>query len=365
MPLRESRGGTTPDALPRSRGSLWVFTEVQSAWSSFAPVVSPAPSTREAFSPGFIGPIEFHDFDAIQEVGPKWDHMHTQIGRGLATVRATGARTSTMELAVVSRSPGVLIRGAPPQGMMVLAVNLQGPALHCQRLPWERDSLCLVQPGHEFEILSPVPHTIFELCVGRDQVDAAVHARWGTRLLATLSGPVLRFRNGPSRDRLVETWQGCLDSSRGSPEPLSDSGGAGSFEEKVLDAVLDNVEPTVLSPPIRSRRDVALRAERFLRHFLDEPIRIEDVCTAAHASRQSLHVSFQEVFRTTPKAYWKSLRLSAARRDLQRAKRGATVAEIAMKWCFFQLGHFSLDYRAMFGEKPSDTLGRALGRIEP
>jgi AraC family ethanolamine operon transcriptional activator len=61
-------------------------------------------------------------------------------------------------------------------------------------------------------------------------------------------------------------------------------------------------------------------------------------------------------------AYLKSLRLSAARRDLKTARRGTTVAEIATKWGFFRLGHFSGDYRAMFGEKPSETLVRARGR---
>jgi hypothetical protein len=33
-----------------------------------------------------------------------------------------------------------------------------------------------------------------------------------------------------------------------------------------------------------------------------------------------------------------------------------------MRWGFFRLGCFSADYRAMFGENPSETLGRARGR---
>jgi len=60
--------------------------------------------------------------------------------------------------------------------------------------------------------------------------------------------------------------------------------------------------------------------------------------------------------------HWKSLRLSAARKDLEKARRGMTVAAVAMKWGIFRLGHFSGDYRAMFGEKPSETLRRARGR---
>jgi AraC family ethanolamine operon transcriptional activator len=52
----------------------------------------------------------------------------------------------------------------------------------------------------------------------------------------------------------------------------------------------------------------------------------------------------------------RSLRLQAAREDLLAAGRDDTVASIACKWGFFHLGHFSHDYAARFGEKPSATL---------
>jgi AraC family ethanolamine operon transcriptional activator len=64
-------------------------------------------------------------------------------------------------------------------------------------------------------------------------------------------------------------------------------------------------------------------------------------------------------------AYLKSLRLSAARKELERARRGTTVAAVAMRWGFFRLGCFAGDYRAMFGENPSETLGRTRGRDSP
>ena len=67
----------------------------------------------------------------------------------------------------------------------------------------------------------------------------------------------------------------------------------------------------------------------------------------------------------SPKAYWKALRLAAARQDLQRATRKTTVSDVAAKWGFFRFGYFSLDYRNTFGENPSVTLRRATGRVDP
>jgi AraC family ethanolamine operon transcriptional activator len=146
---------------------------------------------------------------------------------------------------------------------------------------------------------------------------------------------------------------------------LTDPGVVTIMEQEVVGALLGSVEPALPTAPQRPRRDVALRAEAFLRRSLDEPVRIEDVCAAVHASRPALHRSFRAALGTSPMAYLKSLRLSAARKDLERARRGTTVAAVAMRWGFFRLGCFSVDYRAMFGEKPSETLHRARGRVPP
>jgi AraC-like DNA-binding protein len=268
-----------------------------------------------------------------------------------------------MELAVISRAPGVLLRGAPPRGLTVVAVNLRGPSLHAQRHPWARDLLGVVPRGGEFEIISTTPHALFGLCVDPDRLDEASLMHWGVRFPTRLSGPGLRFRDPASRRRLITTWAWWLKHARRQPGILTDPGLVELMEQEVIGAVMDGVEPVPVTTPLRPSRDVALRAEAFLRQSLDEPVQIDDVCSAVRASRPALHRSFRAALGTSPMAYLKSLRLSAARKDLERARRGTTVAAVAMRWGFFRLGCFSGDYRAMFGEKPSETLSRACGRV--
>jgi AraC family ethanolamine operon transcriptional activator len=314
------------------------------------------------FSPGSGGPIRVDDFDVIPRMSPGWDQSHVQLGCGASCARTTFARTPSMELVVISRTPGVLLRGAPPRGLTVVAVSLQGTTLHLQRHPWERDLLGVVPRGGEFEIISTTPHTLFGLCVDQDRLDDAALTHWGMRFPERLSGPGLRFRDTASRRRLITTWAWWLNHARRQPGIFTDPGLVELMEQEVIGAVMDGVEPAVPTAPLRPRRDLALRAEAFLRRSLDEPVRIEDVCSAVHASRPALHRSFQAALGTSPMAYLKSLRLSAARKDLKTARRGTTVAAVAMQWGFFRLGCFSADYRAMFGEKPSETLSRARGR---
>jgi transcriptional regulator GlxA family with amidase domain len=57
------------------------------------------------------------------------------------------------------------------------------------------------------------------------------------------------------------------------------------------------------------------------------------------------------------RAYLKTLRLQAVRTQLQLAEPATTaIAEIANRFGFQSLGHFSRDYKTMFGELPSETL---------
>jgi AraC family ethanolamine operon transcriptional activator len=302
-------------------------------------------------------------FDALRELGPRWDQEYAQLGRGAPSTKLSFVNTPSMELALVSRTPGVLFQGAPPPGMAVVAVSLQETSLHLRRHPWERDLLGVVPRGGEFEIISTTPLTLFGLCVDQDRLDDAALTHWGQRFPANHFGPGLRFRDPASRRGLITTWARWLNHALRQPGMFTDPGLVALMEQEVIGAVMEGVEPAVPTAPLRPRRDLALRAEAFLRRSLDEPVRIEDVCSAVHASRPALHRSFRAALGTSPMAYLKSLRLSAAHGDLKTARRGTTVAAVAMRWGFFRLGCFSADYRDMFGEKPSETLGRARGHV--
>ena len=109
-----------------------------------------------------------------------------------------------------------------------------------------------------------------------------------------------------------------------------------------------------------ARIDVVRRVEQHLLDDLALPQAVDDLCRVAGTSRRTLEYAFQEYFGTSPKRFIKALRLNAARNDLLRGSHGSTqVVEIASGWGFTHMGHFSADYRHMFGEKPSETMRRS------
>jgi transcriptional regulator GlxA family with amidase domain len=117
-----------------------------------------------------------------------------------------------------------------------------------------------------------------------------------------------------------------------------------------------NSRPTKLSPP-----DLVQRAEVLVLGALDKrpPLRVAALANLLMVSERALRKAFQGAHGVPPSRYLRRLRLSEARRALLSAQdRNVTVTEIATLFGFAELGRFSVEYRAVFGESPSVTLRR-------
>jgi AraC family ethanolamine operon transcriptional activator len=106
-----------------------------------------------------------------------------------------------------------------------------------------------------------------------------------------------------------------------------------------------------------SRRRAAVRR---VEEYLDAHERLlpslADLCAVAGVSERTLEYAFREHIGLAPARYLRLRRLNGVRRELRAA--GAAelrVTEVAMRWGFWQLGRFAGEYRAAFGELPSET----------
>ena len=340
---------------------------------SSLPVREGAVSTGASLSPsttmpaGARGRVALDDFDAVASVNTVFTERYTQIGRGQASVRAALATTSRMQLVSVSRSPGVRIQGASTAATSYLAIPIESPALHLQGVPWVAGALAYLPPSREYEVLGAAPHRVLAVAVDPARLDAVARARWGTPMPKDCSGPCFRSKDPAAVLRAARTWARWLVAGMRDPEMLVDPVAAERMEEEVLGAYLEAVVPEPGQGAVTPRRELARRAEAFIRASLREPTRIDDICAAVNASTRALHNAFKQVYGIPPKTYQKALRLAAVRQELLAGRPGTTVSETAVRWGFFQFGYFAMDYRRMFGEGPRETLcrGRAGQRVRP
>jgi transcriptional regulator GlxA family with amidase domain len=99
------------------------------------------------------------------------------------------------------------------------------------------------------------------------------------------------------------------------------------------------------------------RAEIFMRENIAEALSLGDLAESAGVSSRTLQYGFRMYRHMTPMEALRKIRLAAAREALVTVPAsGRSVGEIALRCGYVSLSHFSRDYRACFGESPSETL---------
>lgn len=101
------------------------------------------------------------------------------------------------------------------------------------------------------------------------------------------------------------------------------------------------------------------KIEEYIRTHISRDILVEDLAKVANMSKRSLFYNFRRWRNTTPRGYLKNVRLDVAREALSTGGyRGRSVTDVATSVGYWNLGRFASEYRARFGELPSETLRR-------
>lgn len=135
------------------------------------------------------------------------------------------------------------------------------------------------------------------------------------------------------------------------------------WKRSIVECMAANVMSSL--PPddngwLPSARRLIRRVEDYLDEVGMRPVHVSEICAALGVSRRTLHRAFQEVFGLGPVSFLRHKRLCAVHSILHESAPGTTtVASVAMQQGFYELGRFSQYYHAMFGERPSQTLGLA------
>jgi len=110
----------------------------------------------------------------------------------------------------------------------------------------------------------------------------------------------------------------------------------------------------------RRRHDAIIaRLEDYLAENSDRAIYLTELCAATGVSERTLRSACEDHLGMAPIRYLTLRRMYLVRRALLRADASeATVTHIVTNYGFWELGRFSVAYRTMFGELPSETLRR-------
>jgi AraC-like DNA-binding protein len=144
------------------------------------------------------------------------------------------------------------------------------------------------------------------------------------------------------------------------PQAVIDAEAAHGLEQQLIHAVIECLTTGSMAAAHRSARrhqEILVGFEHLLQSQPDRVLVITEFSAALGVSERLLRSLCAEHLGMSPTSYDRLRRMSRVRSTLRSGERGATsISEVARRHGFRDLGRFSVNYRAAFGELPSTTL---------
>jgi AraC-like DNA-binding protein len=199
------------------------------------------------------------------------------------------------------------------------------------------------------------------LSLAHEDLAAAGEAIAGRELICPSDTRLLRLPAALAT-RLMAAHARAIAIVGKTPEVLANRAAATALEHElthILVSCLASDRPEEHRPAGWQRARIVTRFQDFLESRRDEPVYLAEICSAIGASERTLRSVCQEVLGVGPVRYLWLRRMHLARQALLHADpAAATVTGIATDQGFWELGRFSVEYRALFGELPSASLRR-------
>jgi AraC-like DNA-binding protein len=199
------------------------------------------------------------------------------------------------------------------------------------------------------------------MSLATDDFEAACNAIIGHEL----SESPLRHLVQPSAAlmlRLVNLHEIVGQIAKTTPDILTYAEVARALEQELIYLMIRSLaegEPSGMTAGGRRHNMIVARFEEFLEAHPDQPLYLTEICAAIGIAERTLRVACEEHLGMGPIRYLSLRRLHLVRRALLRADPStATVTRLATDHGFWELGRFSVAYRALFGESPSESLRR-------
>lgn len=221
--------------------------------------------------------------------------------------------------------------------------------------------IAVLPPGRHFALTSSGPHRWISFSV----TPAALQQAGFSQAQISTLGAAASLIRAPHASvlQLDDAATDLVDPARWEAgRPIADA--AGDRERALLQDLLAAIEGSDAAID-RARSSSNGYLDRIGRQALallrteDGPdLHVEDLCRMTGVAERSLLRAFHRLFGIGPTQYMKLLRLNKVHHALQAPGGKATVTAVMTDCGVTELGRFAGEYRALFGESPSETLKR-------
>lgn len=297
------------------------------------------------------------DVDEQAERLKGWNQIYAQTSAGPFAGLITQVSFAGLHLFSESTSRPLFQLGALDPHDLAVGVPLQsdGRGVFCGS-PCNADALHVFSGAEGFEFHSPGGLVMGGLVIRRDELLTMVSTTEQELLRQAFASAHLRNVGTHHAEAARELIRSVLEVFRASPCLVKNQ----AVRDALKSALISNVAEILIGeggpreplPPKSKSWDIVAAAHQHVLDNPDRPVSIGELCRTLGISRRTLQYCFHDHLGESPASFLRNVRLNGVRRAMRSAP---SVTDAATMWGFWHFGRFAHDYKAMFGELPSDA----------
>ena len=300
---------------------------------------------------GLVSEAILPEPNLIQKVS-RWSMDFRQLEPGPMNTHIRARDGQIVSLLEISMNRGVHQQGTAPPDTLTFGVPVSNSTLRWKGKEMRRGQCLTFGAEDGFEGLSDFAFHGVTISASNSDVDALAD-RIGVPVdkCARASGVIDPVHNASQIRSMSESARGFLSCK------LISAMGLGDEEDLLisfLQVAASNKRLDDQSSSHQRARTVRVALE-FMQANAEDNVPISQICAASRVSIRTLNRAFREAFGIGPKAYFLRMRLGLLRRALVEGNEPMLVSDLANPLGFWHMGQLARDYRAQFGELPSET----------
>ena len=310
------------------------------------------------FPAGFTIELPNLDLEMMRHYAKQWNLEHTKMEKGLFEGSISAVHTPRIQLGSAYYSHSFMSKGDFPDGCIVLIYAPNDVRYSSQNRTMQANEIIVLTKGDEIDILTVGEIEIRTLVIEEqlfyqtfyDYFDDTPHKIIKDKRFSIKPDIISVFH------QTVDLWKTYLTKEY---PTLNEKPPYDKMEPEILRQLFNCI---ISTPFVKKRKKFQTKIVRDLLHEnIEQPIDISDITFKLNISESQLHHAFRKDYGMTPKKYLQHLRFHAVKKELLLAHSHTnTVSQIAQKYHFSHMGHFSTEYQKLFGQTPSQTLNSKL-----
>ena len=299
------------------------------------------------------------NLDTIPLYAYKWTLNFTQMEKGSKVISLDATHTPHMQLGYAKYPYAIQVNGGFPTNCILLFYTKTDGYFSFHNKAIHKYEINLIDKDTSIDFLSTKKSEVFTIVIEEKLFYESFYNYFGQGLKSFLKTQFFQVK--------PNILNNFLNGIRNSIKNIQE------IDEKKLIQEYKYIEKEILNH-IFSSLDIVKshkKIEKFevskirdlLQKSLKEDINIRIISKELNISERQLHHSFKTVYGFTPKQYLQNLRLNAIRNEFLLNYK-SKISEVAIKYHFLHMGHFSSEFKKMFGKTPSEVLKEAKNQKE-